>query len=112
MHLTATNLNLPFNASESALLLLLAGELRLSPSDITNLRIVRRSLDARDKGDIRFVYNVVFDITTEKARRVAALELKNVGRLPEYSPEQVKIGDKPQAAPVVVIGFRPAGIFA
>ena len=112
MHLTATNLSLPFNASESALSLLLAGELRLSPSDITNLRIVRRSLDARDKGDIRFVYNVVFDITTEKARRVAALELKNVGRLPEYSPEQVKMGDKPQDAPIVVIGFGPGGIFA
>lgn len=112
MRLTATNLSLPFNASDGALKLLLAGELRLSPDDIENMRIVRRSLDARDKGDIRFIYNVVFDVTTEQARRIAALELKNVGSLPEHGSEPLIIGDKPQDAPIIIVGLGPGGLFA
>lgn len=92
MRLAATNLSLPFNADESALMMLLASELRVKQEDIQSLRITRHSLDARDKADIRSIYSVSFELSTENAKRVALLGLKNVGKLPERSerePEQV-----------------------
>lgn len=48
MRLAATNLSLPFNADESALMMLLASELRVKQEDIQSLRITRHSLDARE----------------------------------------------------------------
>lgn len=112
MRLIATNLNLPFDANESALKLLLSSRIRISPDEIQQVRITRRSLDARDKGDIRCSYNVTFDLSTENAKRVALLELKNVGKLPERIPRMPEMGSVPQTAPIVVIGFGPAGLFA
>lgn len=85
MRLAATNLSLPFNADESALMMLLASELRVKQEDIQSLRITRHSLDARDKADIRSIYSVSFELSTENAKRVALLGLKNVGKLPERS---------------------------
>ena len=82
MRLAATNLSLPFNADESALMMLLASELRVKQEDIQSLRITRHSLDARDKADIRSIYSVSFELSTENAKRVALLGLKNVGKLP------------------------------
>ena len=41
MRLAATNLSLPFNADESALMMLLASELRVKQEDIQSLRITR-----------------------------------------------------------------------
>ncbi|MBO4879143.1 MAG: NAD(P)/FAD-dependent oxidoreductase [Clostridia bacterium] len=112
MQLIATNLNLPFNADESALRLLLSSYLRLNASEIESMRIVRHSLDARDKADIRSLYSVVFELSAENAKRVAALELKNVGRVPEAKAEEPVFGSVPQSASVVVVGLGPAGLFA
>ena len=112
MRLAATNLSLPFNADESALMMLLASELRVKQEDIQSLRITRHSLDARDKADIRSIYSVSFELSTENAKRVALLGLKNVGKLPERSEREPEQGTVPQDAPAVVVGLGPAGLFA
>lgn len=105
MRLAATNLSLPFNADESALMMLLASELRVKQEDIQSLRITRHSLDARDKADIRSIYSVSFELSTENAKRVALLGLKNVGKLPERSEREPEQGTVPQDAPAVVVGL-------
>ena len=84
MQLIATNLDLPFNADESALKLLLSSYIRIGTEAIHGIRIVRHSLDARDKADIRSVYSVLFEISDEDAKKVASLELKNIGRAPVH----------------------------
>ena len=112
MRLAATNLSLPFNTDESALMMLLASELRVKQEDIQSLRITRHSLDARDKADIRSIYSVSFELSTENAKRVALLGLKNVGKLPERSEREPEQGTVPQDAPAVVVGLGPAGLFA
>lgn len=110
MRLAATNLSLPFNADESALMMLLASELRVKQEDIQSLRITRHSLDARDKADIRSIYSVSFELSTENAKRVALLGLKNVGKLSERSEREPEQGTVPQDAPAVVVGLGPAGL--
>lgn len=82
MRLAATNLSLPFNADESALMMLLASELRVKQEDIQSLRITRHSLDARDKADIRSIYSVSFELSTENAKRVAFWVLKTSESFP------------------------------
>ena len=111
MRLAATNLSLPFNADESALMMLLASELRVKQEDIQSLRITRHSLDARDKADIRSIYSVSFELSTENAKRVALSGLKNVGKLPERSEREHESRVLlPQDAPAVVVGLGPAGL--
>ncbi len=112
MRLLATNLSLPFNAPESALKLLISSDTGLRADDIGDMRIVRRSLDARDKGDIRFIYNVTFDVSDRDARRIAELGLRNIGKPPISKPRELKLGNIPQSAPVIVVGLGPGGLFA
>lgn len=112
MLLTATDLSLPFNADEAALPLLLSSYLRIPSDEILSLRVVKRSLDARDKADIRFIYTVNFELSKENLKRAAALGLKNIGRAPEREVSEPVFGSEPQPSPVVVVGLGPAGLFA
>lgn len=112
MRLAATNLSLPFNADESALMMLLASELRVKQEDIQSLRITRHSLDARDKADIRSIYSVSFELSTENAKRVAFWVLKTSESFPNVpSANRSRVLFR-QDAPAVVVGLGPAGLFA
>lgn len=112
MRLLATNLSLPFNAPESALRLLITGDTGLGADEINDMRIVRRSLDARDKKDIRFIYNITFDVSDKNARRIAELGLRHIGRIPVSKPRELTLGTIPQSEPIVVVGLGPGGLFA
>lgn len=112
MKLIATDLDLPFNADESALRLSIAADTRLSADSIENIRIVRRSLDARDKNDIRFIYSAEFEITDRDYERRRSHFEKTVFKAPETPEIAAEVGSAPQPAPVVVVGAGPAGLFA
>lgn len=84
-----------------------AKHLRITPSEIREMTVVRRSVDARKKPNVKYVYTV--DIALIRGER-KALRLPGVEPAPEeqYSPPQpFPSGDRP-----VVIGFGPAGMFA
>ena len=72
--------------------------------------IVKSSVDARRRSDIRFVYTVGIDCENEEeiVRRAAdpSVRLRKVTR-PEFSPGSRNLESRP-----VVIGFGPAGMFA
>ena len=85
--------------------------LKISPSKIRKLRLVRRSVDARKKPDVKLVYTV--DVTVEGSEnkilkqsgcKRAALAPTDYYRLPKATVT-------PEKRPVVV-GFGPAGMFA
>ena len=85
--------------------------LRLSNSKIRSLRIVRRSVDARKKPDIRYIYTI--DVTVEgnegKILRQSGCKRASIAPVSFYKPP--KAMPEPEKRPVV-IGFGPAGIFA
>ncbi len=112
MKLTATNLDLPFNADESALRLLIGSATRLPAESIEGMRVVRRSLDARDKNDIRFIYTAEFEIADKDYGRYSGRFAKTVSKAPEKPVIAAEVGETPQPAPVVVVGAGPAGLFA
>ena len=85
--------------------------LRVSNSKIRSLRIVRRSVDARKKPDIRYIYTI--DVAVEgnetKILRQSGCKRASIAPVSYYKPP--KAMPEPGKRPVVV-GFGPAGMFA
>lgn len=85
--------------------------LRISPSAIRQLRIVRRSVDARKKPEVRIIYTV--DVATQgseaKILRQARCKRASVAPTDHYHPPKPR---QPAPERPVVVGFGPAGMFA
>lgn len=90
---TLSNVKLFPGQSEDELLKLAEKALRRRPA---YFRILKKSLDARDKNNIRFVYTIEFSADRQKEMRTG------LARLSEHKrPEK----------PVLVVGTGPAGLF-
>ena len=85
--------------------------LRISNSQIRQLRIVRRSVDARKKPDIKIIYtiDVAVDGNEKKILRASGCKRANIAPISYY--KAAKNVPQPEKRPVVV-GFGPAGMFA
>jgi len=85
--------------------------LRVSNSKIRQLRIVRRSIDARKKPDIKVIYtvDVAVDGNEKKILRASGCKRATIAPVSYYkAPRNIPA---PEKRPVVV-GFGPAGMFA
>ena len=85
--------------------------LRISNSKIRQLRIVRRSVDARKKPNVRVIYtiDVAVDGSENKILKQSGCKRASIAPVSYYKPP--KAGAVPEKRPVVV-GFGPAGMFA
>ena len=85
--------------------------LKVNNSKIRNLRIVRRSVDARKKPDIKIIYTVDVAIDGNEAKivRQSGCKRASVAKVSYYKAP--KNAPKTEKRPVVV-GFGPAGMFA
>ncbi len=85
--------------------------LKISPSKVRRLKIVRRSIDARKKPDVRIVYTVDVTVDGNEGKIVKQSGCKRAQLAPVqyYKPPKTAL---PQALPPVVVGFGPAGMFA
>ena len=85
--------------------------LKISNSKIRQLRIVRRSVDARKKPDIKVIYtiDVAVDGNEKKILRSSGCKRANIAPVSYYkAPKNIPMtGKRP-----VVVGFGPAGMFA
>jgi hypothetical protein len=91
----------------------LAKTLRIHPEEIFNLEVERFSLDSRRKGDLRWSYNVVFDLkrkvraTGNNARGL--IESKREIRSLDAEPGNSTV---PMPSHVDIIGAGPSGLWA
>lgn len=100
--------------------------LRIEAKDIATLTVVRRSIDARKKPDIYFIYTVMIETAfSEKQEEKLVQKLKNrdvsIDSIPEYREPKLKdviagvdrreFFNEEKNRPLVV-GFGPAGMFA
>ena len=85
--------------------------LKLPNSKIRGLKIVRRSVDARKKPDVRIVYtvDVAVDGNEKKIIRQSGCKRADIAPISYYKPP--KTAKQTENRPVVV-GFGPAGMFA
>jgi uncharacterized FAD-dependent dehydrogenase len=105
------NLRLPVEAPEPALAGEIAGRLGLQTGDLGAWRILRKSLDARARDDLEFVYSVVVDLPDEAAclRRCLSTDVQQfaAGSFDDPLP-----GGEPLAQRPVIVGSGPAGLAA
>lgn len=87
-----SNVSLAVTESESALIEKVAKKQSVKVGDIKYFKIVKKSLDARKKNDIKFVYTVDYSLTP-------------------YSEEEQKYNQVSTNKKVAVIGLGPAGLF-
>ena len=85
--------------------------LRVSNSKVKQLRIVRRSVDARKKPDVRIIYTIDVAVEGNEGRilRQSGCKRASIAPVSYYKPP--KRIPEPEKRPVV-IGFGPAGMFA
>lgn len=100
-----TGLKISINASDNALNDAIKKRLKLK--DDFSYEVIKRSVDARKKDDILFVYNVSVDVPNEK--QILKKKFKNVSLYEEPSYEIIKAKQKKKIA---VIGYGPAGMLA
>ena len=112
LSLRVTNLRLRVEEPEAALPRQIAERLGVRVEDLLSWRILRKSLDARQRDELRFVYSAAVDVPTELAESRALKLGKDVDRFaakPFYDPAP---GENPLSERPVVVGSGPAGLLA
>ena len=100
------NLRLGLGEAEGRLRQRAARALRLAPAQIGELKILKKSLDARRKSDIHWLYTVACSVPDEAAALAAC---PGAAR---YTPYVYAVSQARSALPPVVVGLGPAGLFA
>ncbi len=100
---------LPPEHDTNQLLFEAAKLLKISGSKIKRLILVRRSIDARKKPDVKLIYtvDVAVDGSEQKILRNAGCKRASIAKKEYYKPPKAVSDHRP-----VVVGFGPAGMFA
>lgn len=105
-----TELKIPLDANEGKLLKKASRALGVPVEEIQEVKLYRRSLDARKKDNIHYVCAVDVKVNNEK-KILARAKDNHIMPTPDFSyemPEGIaKMGKRP-----VVVGFGPSGMFA
>ncbi len=85
--------------------------LKVSNSKIRQVKIVRRSVDARKKPDVKIIYTieVAVDGNEGKILRNSGCKRASIAKANYYKPPKQKLESEKRP---VVVGFGPAGMFA
>src|SRR5688572_27225305 len=116
MSIRLSNLRLGVDESEAALSERIARALGVKADDLQNWRILRKSLDARDKRDLSFVYSVEVALPEDEPRLITKVKRRVPGVTADlYQEPAFKLpppGTNPLPERPVIIGSGPAGLFA
>lgn len=111
MWIRINNISLDIDEDLSTLNTLASKKLKIKDSDIKELRVVKESIDARKKNNIKFNYAI--DVKCDNAERIVKKINSNDVKIEEkvYAPEFTFGTEKLQKRPII-IGMGPAGLFA
>ena len=115
MSLQLSNLPLPVEVSDADIPSALARVLDVAPGDIDAWRILRKSLDVRNKRNMRFVYNFEVALPREEASIVARLQSQAhpKAQVQYYHDDPFimpNFGNEELIQRPIVIGSGPAGL--
>ncbi|GAA0078232.1 NAD(P)/FAD-dependent oxidoreductase [Clostridium sp. CTA-5] len=111
MSIRINNLNLNIDDGLDILKDKICKKLKISKEDIKEFNIIKESLDARKKNEIKFNYCV--DIKCNKEKKILSnIKDKDVKFQKDSIKLELKRGDKKLNNRPVIVGFGPAGIFA
>lgn len=105
-----SELAMPLDSTTEDLKRAAAKRLGVSASELANFRIARKSVDARKKQDVHFVYTVLAELGKKEGE---LLKKRGGPKLCAEKPLSYRVPEKKKPAqPPVVAGFGPAGMFA
>jgi uncharacterized FAD-dependent dehydrogenase len=111
MAIRISNINLGIDDDLDILENKICKKLNISKDNINKLSIIKKSIDARKKNDIKFNYCV--DIVCDRERNILSkIQDKDVKFEEVKEVELIKQGTEELKFRPVVVGFGPAGIFA
>lgn len=99
----------PLNHQLKDLVNLTAQKLKIKPTDIINLKINKKSLDARNKENIYYVYEV--DIAVNNEKQILKKVNKDVLLTPNENYQFNITGTKKLSNRPIIVGSGPAGLF-
>ena len=106
------NIALELDEEETLLKEKAAAALRIAPEEILDLKIIRKSLDARKKNRIHFVYSLAISLPPGLEKQVLDSPMPEISPLEEKpSLSLFRVERRLQERPVIV-GTGPAGLFA
>ena len=85
--------------------------LRIAPEDIEEMRIIRKSIDARKKQEITYVYTVDLRIKQDEKRVLSHVKGISAAVAADKQYQFPDMGTEPLSHRPVVIGLGPAGLF-
>jgi uncharacterized FAD-dependent dehydrogenase len=117
MSIRVSNVRLGLDQPEIILPEKLARILGITTGELGRWRILRKSLDARDKDHISFVYSLSVDLPDEEARVAhwAARRAGHESRVELHTEQGFSMsepGNQPLAHPPIVVGSGPGGLAA
>lgn len=111
--LQISQLKLPVSHTEVQLLHKIEKVLHVRSTDITEWKILKKSIDARDKSRLLFVYTIGVRLSSEKTER-SILIRGGKNHVSAYSAPEYhfpETGSRELSAPPVIVGSGPAGLF-
>jgi uncharacterized protein len=116
MSIRLSNIRLPIEEPELVLLTRAAQALSVKPHDIGRWRILRKSLDARDKASIAYVYSLEVELPEAEGHLARRAKPRSNGVTAEwYSEPRFEMpapGSQPLVERPVIVGSGPAGVMA
>lgn len=99
-----TNIKIRADLSDDELFEKIYKKYKINKNDVTEKRIIKKSIDARNKADIFYNYSVELECKNEN-------KIKNVQIIKKEEPFKIIVNRKSSKRPVI-IGAGPAGLFS
>lgn len=103
------SLNLPLDYTDESLRALIVKKLRCTPAQLKTVTLLKKAVDARDKGNVHFVISAA--VTVQNEQQVLSRLRQDVA-VPYAFPKPPALPHAAFAQPPVVVGAGPAGLFA
>ncbi len=103
-----SNVKLPLDYNEADLLKIACQKLKLDKSSVKAVHIFKKSVDARDKGNISYVLTLDVEVNVNETKLLKKNPKLTLSNVPHYEmPTKKQFAKRP-----LVVGFGPAGMFA
>ncbi|AKL96802.1 FAD dependent oxidoreductase [Clostridium aceticum] len=105
------DIKLSIDEDASSIKSVIMKKLQINETDLIGYQIYKRSIDARKRDRVDFVYTVDVEVVNED-KVLKRIKDKKIAVSPDMTYRYVKKGDEKLQHPPVVIGTGPAGLFA
>ena len=103
-------IKLPINHNKQNLKLKIAKKLKIKENEIINFKINKKSLDARDKKNLIYVYEI--DVNLKNENNILNKNLKDILKTPNETYKLPTPGNQKLNHQIIIVGSGPSGLFA